>query len=114
MEMAAGSKVELTLYASRVPVMTAARDYAALGLVPAGTFASRTVCAKHLHAAPEIDAVTLDILADAQTNGGLCIAVAGDEADALLARLQDRGVRAPAAIIGEVTAPGPGIIRLEN
>ena len=111
--MAAGSKVELTLYASRVPVMTAARDYAALGLVPAGTFANRNFCAKHLQAAPDIDAVTLDILADAQTNGGLFIAVAGDEADALLARLHDRGVTA-AAIIGEVTAPGPGIIRLED
>ncbi len=111
--MATGSKVELTLYASLVPVIAAARDYAAMGLVPAGTFANRNFCAKHLHAAPDIDAVTLDILADAQTNGGLCIAVAGDEADALLARLHDRGVTA-AAIIGAVTASGKGIIHLKE
>lgn len=113
LEMATGSHVELTLFASLVPVMAAARDYAAMGLVPAGTFANRNFCQKSLKVGPGVDPVTLDLLADAQTNGGLLIAVAGDQAEKLLARLHDQGVAA-ATMIGEVTASGPGAIRLEK
>jgi selenide,water dikinase len=113
LEMAAGSKVELTLYASQTPVLSAAQDYAAMGLVPAGTFANRNFCEKSLNLAPGLDPVTLDLLADAQTNGGLLIAVAGEQAADLLSCLHHRGVIA-AAIVGEVTATGPGTIRLEK
>jgi selenide, water dikinase len=113
LEMATGSGVELSLSASRTPVLAAARNYAAMGLVPAGTFANRNFCANHLKIDPGVDAVTLDLLADAQTNGGLFIAVAGEQAEALLACLHDRGLT-PAAIMGEVTASGPGVLRLEK
>jgi selenide,water dikinase len=113
LEMATGSKVGLTLYASRVPVLEAAREYAAMGLVPAGTFANRTFCGNLLQIAAGLEAVALDLLADAQTNGGLLIAVAQEQAEALLACLHERGVTA-SAIIGEVTASGPGTLRLER
>jgi selenide,water dikinase len=113
LEMAGGSGVELTLYASRVPVLEAAREYAAMGLVPAGTFANRNFCEKSLKVAPGLDTLALDLLADAQTNGGLLIAVAGNQAEDLLACLHDRGVAA-AAIIGEVAASGPGAICVED
>ena len=113
LEMATASRVALTLFASRVPVMSAAREYAAMGLVPAGTFANRNFCAKSLKIAPGLAAVTLDLLCDAQTNGGLLIAVAGEQAEKLLACLHDRGVTA-ATMIGEVTAPGAGAILLEE
>jgi len=112
LEMAAGSRVELTLYASRVPMLAAAREYAAMGLVPAGTYANRNFCEKSLKFSPDLEAVTLDLLADAQTNGGLLIAVAKEQAENLLACLQERGVSA-AALIGEVTAPGTGRLHLE-
>lgn len=113
LEMAQASRVELTLFAARVPILPAARDYAALGLVPAGTFANRNFCEKSLKLAPGLDPVTLDLLSDAQTNGGLLIAVASDQADALLTCLRDRGVLA-AALIGEVHGPGEGAIRVEG
>jgi selenide,water dikinase len=113
LEMAAGSKVDLLIAASRAPILTAARDYAAMGLVPAGTFANRNYCEKSLKIDAGVDPVTLDLVSDAQTNGGLLIAVAGAEAADLLACLHDRGVTA-AAVIGEVTAPGTGTIHLKN
>ena len=113
LEMAGASHAELTLSTSRVPIMAPAREYAAMGLVPAGTFANRNFCEKSLQVSPGVDAVTLDLLADAQTNGGLLISVAKDQAEDLLTCLHDRGVTA-AAIIGEVTASGPGAIRLEK
>lgn len=104
LELAQASGVQLRLDAGRVPVLPAAREYAALGLVPAGSHANRNFCEKSLKLAPDLDPVTLDLLSDPQTNGGLLIAVAPDSAEALLALLHKRGVTA-AALIGEVTGP---------
>lgn len=111
LEMAKASQVELTLYAGRVPVLSWARDYAALGLIPAGSHANRRFCDRHLAVDPEADPVTVDLMSDAQTSGGLFIAIAPDQADTLLERLKDRGVTA-AAPIGEVTAPAPPRLRV--
>jgi len=108
LEMATASRVELTLFAGKVPVLMAARDYAALGLVPAGSFANRNFCAKSLIIDPAINPVLLDIFSDAQTNGGLLIAIEGPEAGTLIKRLTDAGVSA--AAIGEVVAAGKGKI----
>lgn len=111
LEMAAGSRVELTIFAGRVPLLPGAYDYAAMGLVPAGSFANRNFCAKSLKVAPDVDPVLLDLLADAQTNGGLLIAAAPEAADTILTALHREGFL-HAALIGEVTAAGPGSIRL--
>jgi len=111
LEMAVASRVELTLFAAEVPVLEAAREYAALGLVPAGSFANRNFCARSLVIDPRLDLALLDIFSDAQTNGGLLIAIAAEEAETLIKRLQGVGVRA-ATLIGEISASGSGTIRL--
>ncbi len=56
LEMAKASKAELTIYAGRVPVLPWAREYAALGLVPAGSHANRRFCENHLTLDPGVDA----------------------------------------------------------
>ena len=111
LEMATASHVEITFSARLVPVLAAAREYAAMGLVPAGTFANRRFCETHLQVAPGIDPLLVDLFSDAQTNGGLLLAVAPDRAEALLDCLQGHGI--DAALIGEVTGQAPGRIRLE-
>jgi len=111
LEMAVASKVELTCAAHQVPVLPAAREYAAMGLLPAGSFANRRFCAKHLQAAPDIDPLLVDLFSDAQTNGGLLLAIPPDQAQALLECLQSHGIHP--VLIGEVTGEGQGRIRLE-
>jgi selenide,water dikinase len=111
LEMAAASKVEITFSAHQVPVLAAAREYAALGLVPAGSFANRRFCEKHLQVAAGIDPLLVDLFSDAQTNGGLLLAVAPDRAEAFLECLKDHGIHA--ALVGAVTGQTPGRIRLE-
>jgi selenide,water dikinase len=111
LEMATASRVELTLFAGKVPVMEAAREYAAMGLVPAGSFANRNFCAKSLEIASHIDPVLLDIFSDAQTNGGLLIAIDGEEAGTLIKRLKEAGVSV-AEVIGEIGTAGRGKIRV--
>jgi selenide,water dikinase len=111
LEMARASKAELTIYASRVPVLSWAREYAGMGLVPAGSHANRRFCENHLTLASGVDAVTADLLSDAQTSGGLFIALAPQHGDTLMARLHGAGV-AEAAVIGEVTGTGEGRIKI--
>jgi selenide,water dikinase len=111
LEMASASNVEITFYARRVPLLAAAREYAAMGLVPAGSFANRNFCAKSLHVSPEVDPVLVDLMSDAQTNGGLLLAVSPDQVQPFLECLQRHGI-SPSRI-GEVTSQAPGRIRLE-
>jgi selenide, water dikinase len=112
LEMAAASQVEITLSASQVPVLAAAREYAAMGLMPGGSFANRRFCEQHLQVAPGLDPVLIDLFSDAQTNGGLLLAVAPDQSAALVDCLRDQGT--PATLIGAVTGQAPGRIRLES
>jgi selenide,water dikinase len=105
LEMARASRAELTIYASRVPILPWARDYAGMGLIPGGSHANRRFCEQHLFVDPGVSPVDLDLLADAQTSGGLLIAVASHQGEELLRRLQDRGVP-QAAAIGAVTDTG--------
>jgi selenide,water dikinase len=111
LEMTVASQVEFTLAAHQVPVLAAAREYAAMGLMPGGSIANRRFCEKHLTVAPGLDPLLVDLFSDAQTNGGLLLAVAPDQAQSFLDCLQGHGICA--AAIGEVTGSGPGKIRLE-
>ncbi len=111
LEMAQASKAEITLYAGRVPVLSWAKEYAGMGLVPAGSHANRRFCENHLQIGAGVGQVEVDLLSDAQTSGGLFIAVAPRDGEILMSRLQERGVT-DAALIGEVTGTGAGRIRV--
>lgn len=111
LELAVGSGVDVSIDSQRVPLLPGVLDYAAMGLVPAGSYANRNFCADRIRGADSIDPLLLDLLADAQTSGGLLISVAGAEADDLVAALHHRGVE-DAAAIGEVTGSGDGILDL--
>jgi selenide,water dikinase len=111
LEMALASKAELTIYAGRVPVLLWAREYAAMGLVPAGTHANRRFCEKHLTIDPGVSPIEVDLLSDAQTSGGLFIAIAPHHGELFLGRLREQGVT-EATIIGQVTDTGAGRIKV--
>jgi cysteine desulfurase len=112
-EMASGSGVDVTLSASAVPTLPAARTFAGADVVPGGTLNNLAYVQPHVTFAPEISRVVQLLLADAQTSGGLLISLPGERADALLAALYERGVT-DAARIGEVTGSGTGHITVEN
>jgi selenide,water dikinase len=101
LEIARGSRVEIHLWSRQVPVLPEALEFAAMGLLPEGSHANRNFCAKSLQKAPKVDAVLLDVLADAQTSGGLLIS--SPQGQALCRALQENGVP-DARIIGKVAA----------
>ena len=68
---------------------------------------------EHVLAVHGVDATTRTTLADAQTSGGLLIAVAEDQVDALVKRLQTAGTLA-AVPVGRFVEGTPGRIRIES
>jgi selenide,water dikinase len=81
--------------------------------VPGGTRDNLAFVEPHVDWDEGISEVQKLVLADAQTSGGLLIAVPQERLEALLAALAERGV-AEAAHIGEFTTPGPGRIAVRQ
>jgi selenide,water dikinase len=109
-EMARASHVRLRIVASRVPIFPRVLDLIAVGIVPAGTRNNAREQAAFTEFAPAVPEGVRLVLSDAQTSGGLLIAVAPDRADGLRDALLANG--ALAAEIGEVEA-GSGIAVVE-
>lgn len=105
LEMAKASQVRLRFHSDQIPALTGALDFAAMGLVPAGSWTNQNFCAKSVQVSPEVKPETLSLLADAQTSGGLLLAVPKDRVDDLVSLLRSKD--APlTTVIGEVL-PGP-------
>jgi selenide,water dikinase len=103
LEMAQASRVEIIIEASRIPIMADVSELARQGFVPGGSHANRRFCKKSLEIEDGVDPFAITVLSDAQTSGGLLMAVDKEKQDRLLSDLHRRGV-AEAAIIGEIGA----------
>jgi selenium donor protein len=110
-EMAVASGLDVDLDATEVPILATAREMAASDVVPGGTVENLRHVEPHVDWAPGFTRVDRLVLADAQTSGGLLIALAEARADALLSVLHERGVSA-AKKIGRFTGSGSGQIRV--
>lgn len=101
-ELVRGSGVGARVRARQVPLIEGTRALAERGLIPGGSRRNLDSVAELLRFAPTLGEVDQLLLADAQTSGGLLIAVAPDRADQLIARLRAAGTLA-AAVVGEIT-----------
>jgi selenide,water dikinase len=106
-EMVSQSGVGARVYLNRVPVLSAAWGLARDGVVPGGTRRNLAYLLDRVTWADGIGEAERLVLADAQTSGGLLIAVPADRAEALRAALSARGTLATAEI-GEIVS-GDGI-----
>jgi len=106
LEMARGSHVEIAIHAEKIPIMPEAKEYALMGLIPAGSYATKHFCEHMVEIKPEVETVFTDLVFDPQTSGGLVISIGPDKAGACLKELKGEGSRS-AAIIGEIVGPHP-------
>jgi selenide,water dikinase len=109
-ELCVASGVGAVVDARAVPVIDGVRDLLANGMVAGGTIRN------HAFVEPDVDFGALSeseqlLLADAQTSGGLLLAVAPERADALVTACRARGADT-SAVIGALTADGPGRIKI--
>lgn len=102
-EMVADSGVGMEIHVDNLPIIPEALDYAEMGLVPAGAHKNRDFRIAMIDLDPSIDAVTLDILFDPQTSGGLLICAAQDSAEVILDELRTEGIT-DAALVGKVVS----------
>ena len=109
LRMAQESGVDLEISVGEVPVIEGARELAAAGVVPGGTARNLDWASPNLDTGEASD-VTVTLLADAQTSGGLLLGMVSHDAG-LAAVTELRHSDHDAAVIGRVTE-GSGQIRL--
>ncbi len=107
----AASRVSARVWFERVPVMEAARTYVREGVAPGGTHANWRYLADWVTWGADVTKEEQLLLADAQTSGGLLMAVPPGRADDLVAALRARGTLA-AAIVGEIVDGPSGRIEV--
>jgi selenide,water dikinase len=102
--MVAGSRVGAQIRAGAVPVLPGVLDLLHQGYVAGGTQRNLSAAQKWTRWHPDVSAETQILLCDAQTSGGLLIALPPERVDALLDALRARG--AEGTVIGEMTRAG--------
>ena len=108
--MVEASKVAAELYFDRLPILPHARSLAARGVVPGGT--ERNLAAlEHVEWASDITATDRYLCVDAQTSGGLLLAVPYENEAALLAALREEQTPAT-AVVGRVKGGPAGHVRV--
>ena len=90
-------KISFEIYAGNVPVIAVAREFADMGIIPEGSYKNREFASKFVRGEADI------LLYDAQTSGGLLLAVPQSEANSALSRLKDAGYE-NSAVVGLATA----------
>jgi len=104
-ELVSASRVSAEIRFHRVPVLREVVDLAAQGVVPGGTQRNLNFVEPFVSFDAAVGAVHRLILADAQTSGGLLLAVASERCDDLLQALHAHGVPLFAEIGGILDGP---------
>jgi len=107
----AASRCSATVWLDEVPVVPEARVYVKDGIAPGGTHANYRFLQDHVTYEDGIDKPEQLLLCDAQTSGGLLVAVDPSRAEALVAALEERGTPAH-AIVGRLEDGPAGRIRV--
>jgi selenide,water dikinase len=110
--LARASGLAARVQAAPVPMLPGVESLADAGEVPGGTRSNERFLQRWVSWAAGISAARQTVLSDAQTSGGLLVAVAPDRLAGLLAAFEERGI-APARI-GELITGEPGQIRVTS
>ena len=109
--MMKGSGLSAEIDSSAIPFLPGAVELATSGIIPGGTRDNRDYTNPFAKYADGISEVRQLLLNDAQTSGGLLIAVVVNKAEELLRRLDDSGV-VGSHQIGQVAERNDKIIRI--
>lgn len=100
MEMAVASKKRTVLFSEKIPLITMAKEYAGMGLIPAGAYRNRNYCKGHIELKSKIEKSVEDIIFDPQTSGGLLMTADKKDSRDIVDKIVDMGIKAE--IVGEV------------
>lgn len=97
------NRFSIKIFRDRVPFIEGAKEKADMGIIPAGTYANKNYVSEKIEFANDDERDIL--LFDAQTSGGLLIAVSQKDANKLVSALKDEGYSS-SAVIAEVIQRG--------
>lgn len=100
LEMAEASNVSVFIYSSNVYYIEEAREYANMGIIPAGAYNNQKHIGGKVVFDKEVDQYLKDIMYDPQTSGGLLISVNAEDLTKLENNLKSLNV--DYRVIGEV------------
>ena len=111
-EMALASKVGVILFSEKIPFMERTFDCIRMGTVPGGSLGNKTFMADKVTYAETVSEPVRIALSDAQTSGGLLIALAPENVERFLSEMKTRGEGDFTFLIGECIAEHPGKIEV--
>ncbi len=115
LEMAEGSSLHAVLQYSKIPVLSAAKEYLAQRIVPDATYRNWNSYSSKVAFAPGVNVMeAFSVLPDPQTNGGLLISVAPDAVPEVHAILKDFGLTDFMEPIGMMKMAGDKTITVEQ
>jgi selenide,water dikinase len=109
--MLAASKVGADIWFESLPILPHALSLAGRGIVPGGSQRNLAAAAEQVDWAEDVTPTERIICVDAQTSGGLLLAVPQENEQALLRALREAETPA-AAVIGRLTAGPAGRVRV--
>jgi len=112
-EMALSSGVDVEVVWDNIPLFPGVLEYAAAGILPGAIERNKESCSERIIADDSLPQEMVDIYYDAQTSGGLLIAIAESDADDFLKALRGGGVR-KATVIGKVLGKGSGLVQIKT
>jgi selenium donor protein len=113
LEMTRGSHADVELQASVIPYLSDVFQLIGSGVIPGGTRNNLAYVNDWVNWPDNFDDIQKLAICDAQTSGGLLVALQADEAIKAVNALHCAGI-ADAVIIGRITGPGKGRITLAN
>jgi selenium donor protein len=111
LEMMNGSNTSAVLEAGRVGILAGAAELAASGIAPGGSLNNLDFTKPSVEYSGRVSDLRRLLLNDAQTSGGLLIAVRGDRVEDLTKRLEESGVGG-VYVIGKVVPEEPYRIKV--
>jgi selenide,water dikinase len=112
-EMARAGGVDVEVVWDDVPLFPGVTELIARGVFPGAIERNRESSEKSIDADTQLTREMLEILFDAQTSGGLLIAIGAEKVDEFVERLRASGVK-DAAVIATVTGKGSGRVRVKT
>jgi selenium donor protein len=113
LEMMRASGTAAVIQDCDVPTLPGAEELVTAGVVPGGTRNNMEYTAPHVTYSDRVSEVRRVLLNDAQTSGGLLIALPGKRAKALMDLLRERGVKG-ISLVGTVGAGDTPGIKVES
>ncbi|MCD6333598.1 MAG: selenide, water dikinase SelD, partial [Bacteroidales bacterium] len=111
LEMSRSSRVNVTIDPQQVPLLTGLMELIGSGIIPGGTKSNIEYLKPWINEAQNVPDNMMTMLCDAQTSGGLLIALPGKEADLYIKRMKAAG-NTEVASIGRFTETGTGQITI--